>query len=69
MTPDEIKAELAKRGLSYDKVARRARPNRLTRSTIYKNVHQLPGAKSARARRLIASAIERDVTEVFGDAA
>lgn len=69
MTPEEIKKELDERGLTYEKVGKRARPKPLSSSTIYKNVHRLPGAKSARAQRLIASAIGRKPEEVFGDAA
>lgn len=69
MSPDQIKAELEKRGISYEMIARRARPKRLSRSTIFKNVHQVPTGKSAKARRLIAKAIERTPEEVFGNAA
>ena len=69
MSPDEIKKELESRGLTYDKVGKRARPKRLSSSTIYKNVHSIPGAKSARARRLIATSIDRTVEEVYGEAA
>lgn len=69
MTPDEIKQELEARGLTYEQVGKRARPKRISSSTIYKNVHRLPGAKSARARRLIAGAIGKTEEEVFGIAA
>ena len=69
MTPDEIKKELESRGLTYQKVGKRARPKPISSSTIYKNVHQLHGAKSSRARRLIASAIGKTEEEVFGSAA
>lgn len=69
MTPNDIKQALDERGLTYDDVARRARPKPLSRTTIYKNVHQMAGAKSARARRLIANAIGRTLDEVFGSAA
>lgn len=69
MTPEEIQKEIEARGLTLEKIARRARPRRLSRSTIWKNVQQLPGGKSARARRLIARAIGKTEAEVFGEAA
>jgi hypothetical protein len=69
MTPDEIKKELESRGLTYAKVGRKARPKPISSSTIFRNVHKIPGGKSARARRLIAAAIDREVSEVYGDAA
>lgn len=69
MTPEQIKQELEMRGITYRQVGRRARPKPISSSTIYKNVHQVPTAKSARARRLIAKAIDRSPEEVFGEAA
>lgn len=69
MTPEQIKQELASRKVSYSQIARRARPKALSTSTIYKNVHQLPGSKSGKARKLIARAIGRSEDEVFGTAA
>lgn len=69
MTPAEIKKELEDRGLTYEQVGKRARPKAISSSTIYKNVNQIHGAKSARARRLIAAAIGRQPEEVFGTAA
>lgn len=69
MTPDEIKQELAIRKVSYSKLARRARPKPLSTSTIYKNVNQLHGAKSSKARKLIAQAIGKSEEEVYGSAA
>lgn len=69
MTPDEIKKEIFDRGLTYESIGKRARPRPLSSSTIYKNVHQLPGGKSARARRLIAGAIGREPEDVFGQKA
>lgn len=69
MTPEQIKQELASRKVSYSTLARRARPKPLSTSTIYKNVHQLHGAKSSKARKLIAQAINRSEEEVFGEAA
>jgi hypothetical protein len=69
MSPEEIKKELESRGLTYEKVGRRARPKPLSSSTIYKNIHRIPGATSARARRLIAASIGRTYDEVYGEAA
>jgi lambda repressor-like predicted transcriptional regulator len=69
MTPEQIKQELADRKVSYSKLARRARPKPLSTSTIYKNVHMIPGAKSSKARRIIAQAIGKTEEEVYGVAA
>jgi hypothetical protein len=69
MTPEQIKQELASRKITYAKIAGRARPKRLSTSTIWKNVHQIPGAKSSRARKLIAKAMGKNEEEVFGTAA
>lgn len=69
MTPEQIKQELANRKVSYSQIARRARPKALSTSTIWKNVHQIPGAKSSKARRLIAKAIGSTEERVFGTAA
>jgi hypothetical protein len=66
MTPAEIQQEIEERGLSHAAIGRRARPRPLSHTTIWKNVQQIPGNKSARARRLIAKAIDRTVEEVFG---
>lgn len=69
MTPEQIKQELARRKISYSILALRAKPTPLSTSTIYKNVHQIRGAKSSKARKLIAQAINRSEEEVFGEAA
>lgn len=69
MTPQEIQQEIERLGLTQLAIAKRARPKALSKSTIWKNIHQIPGARSARARRLIAKAIGRPVEDVFGNAA
>lgn len=67
MTPEEIKKELRSRGITYERIGRRARPV-VTKQTVAANVEQHPRKKSMRVRRLIAAAIGRSVDEVFGDA-
>ena len=69
MTPEEIQKELKARKLTLAAIGRRARPKTLSRSTIWKNIHQIHGCKSARARRLIAKAIGKTEEEVFGQQA
>lgn len=64
MTPAERKQAIRAKGLTYKAIANRARP-KLSINTIYANVHELPGAKSERARRLIANAIGRPYDEVY----
>lgn len=68
MTPAEIKEALKARGLTQRALARRARP-RLSEVTIHRQVYQVRGGKSTRARRLIARALGKTEAEVFGDAA
>lgn len=70
MTPEEIQKELRDRKLTQAKLAKRARGKRgMSEATIWKNIHQIPGCTSARARRIIAKAIDRTPEEVFGEAA
>jgi hypothetical protein len=68
MTPDEIKEELAKRKITMAAIGRRLRPT-VRRISVYRVVEQIPGSSSARIRRAVARAIERDEEEVFGNAA
>lgn len=68
MTPEEIQQAIKEQGLTLEKIGNRGRPP-LSTSTIWKNVQQMPGGKSARARRLIAKAIGRTEDDVFGTAA
>jgi hypothetical protein len=65
MTPEERKRAIREKGLTYKAIGNKARPKPLSANTIYANVHELPGAKSERARRLIARSIGKPYEEVY----
>ena len=64
MTPDEIKEELAKRKITMAAIGRRLRP-KVSRVSVARVVHKVPGSKSARIQSAVAKAIGRELTEVF----
>lgn len=68
MTPDEIKRELEVRKLSMAAVGRRLRP-KVSRVSVARVVHQVPGSKSERIQSAVANAIGKTRDEVFGEAA
>lgn len=68
MSPDEIKQELAARKLSMAAVGRRLRP-KVTRTSVSRVVHQVPGSGSRRIESAVASAIGKTRDDVFGTAA
>lgn len=68
MTPDEIKRELEARKLSMAAVGRRLRP-KVSRVSVARVVHQIPGSTSERIQSAVANAIGKTRDEVFGNAA
>jgi lambda repressor-like predicted transcriptional regulator len=67
MTPEEIKKELAGRGITMAALARRLRP-KVSRFSVARVVDQIPGSSSERIQRVVANAIDRSPEEVFGRA-
>lgn len=68
MTTTQIRAELKRRGWTYERVGRLADPP-LSPSIIQRNVKKIASHKSARAREVIAQALDRTVEDVYGDGA
>lgn len=66
LSSTQIKKALRDRKLNMAAVARRLD---VSPQTVWKNVHKIRGATSARVQEGIASAIDMNREEVFGDAA
>lgn len=64
MTPEEIKQELAAKGISMASIGRRLRP-KVSRTSVQRIVNQVPGHKSERIQNAVANAIGRPREEVF----
>jgi lambda repressor-like predicted transcriptional regulator len=68
MSPEEIKEELDRRKLSMAAIGRRLRP-KVSRVSVSRVVHKIPGSKSTRIQNAVAKAIGREPEEVFGKVA
>lgn len=66
MTTTQIRAELKKRGWTYEEVGKLATPP-LSYSIIQRNVKKVQSHKSQRAREAIAKALDLSVGEVYGE--
>lgn len=66
LSSTQIKKGLRDKQLNMAVIARRLK---VSPTTVWKNVHKVRGAKSARVQEEIARALEMDREEVFGSAA
>lgn len=66
LSSTQIKKGLRDRGLNMSEVARRLN---VSSQTVWKNVHKIRGAQSARVQEEIARALELDREIVFGEKA
>jgi predicted transcriptional regulator len=66
LSSTQIKKGLRERKLNMAEIARRLD---VSPTTVWKNVHKVRGAKSARVQEEIARALEMNREEVFGEVA